>query len=110
MGDTQGSDEEEGLELGLGEELVEAQVMALGDELELGGREGLAMVLGGNPRLGGGREQGDVLACRMEEEVEEVVEEEGGRAGELQGPLARGPGWEEVLGEDVELSGGCGSR
>ena len=98
MGDTLGSDEEEGLELGLGEELVEAQVMALGDELELGGREGLAMVLGGNPRLGGGRE------------VEEVVEEEGGRAGELQGPLARGPGWEEVLGEDVELCGGCGSR
>ena len=98
MGDTLGSDEEEGLELGLGEELVEAQVRALGDELELGGREGLAMVLGGNPRLGGGRE------------VEEVVEEEGGRAGELQGPLARGPGWEEVLGEDVELCGGCGSR
>ena len=100
MGDTLGSDEEEGLELGLDEELVEAQVRALGDELE-----GLAMVLGGNPRSGGGREQ--VLACRMEEEV---VEEEGGRAGELQGPLARGPGWEEVLGEDVELCGGCGSR
>ena len=95
MGDTLGSDEEEGLELGLDEELVEAQVRALGDELELGGREGLAMVLGGNPRLGGGRE---------------VVGEEGGRAGELQGPLARGPGWEEVLGEDVELCGGCGSR
>ena len=105
MGDTLGLDEEEGLELGLDEELVEAQVRALGDELE-----GLAMVLGGNPRLGGGREQGDVLACRMEDEVEEVVEEEGGRAGELQGPLARGPGWEEVLGEDVELCGGCGSR
>ena len=90
MGDTLGSDEEEGLELGLDEELVEAQVRALGDELE-----GLAMVLGGNPRLGGGRE---------------VVGEEGGRAGELQGPLARGPGWEEVLSEDVELCGGCGSR
>ena len=98
MGDTLGLDEEEGLELGLDEELVEAQVRALGDELELGGREGLAMVLGGNPRLGGGRE------------VEEVVEEEGGRVGQSQGPLARGPGWEEVLGEDVELSGGCGSR
>ena len=93
MGDTLGLDEEEGLELGLDEELVEAQVRALGDELE-----GLAMVLGGNPRLGGGRE------------VEEVVEEEGGRVGQSQGPLARGPGWEEVLGEDVELSGGCGSR
>ena len=93
MGDTLGLDEEEGLELGLDEELVEAQVRALGDELE-----GLAMVLGGNPRLGGGRE------------VEEVVEEEGGRVGQSQGPLARGPGWEEVLGEDVVLCGGCGSR
>ena len=34
MGDTLGSDEEGELELGLDEELVEAQVRALGDELE----------------------------------------------------------------------------
>ena len=54
------------------------------DELVLGELDGLATVLvDGNPRLEGGREQGDVLADRL---AEEVVGEEGlgeaGREGE----------------------------
>ena len=50
------------------------------DELVLGELDGLATVLvDGNPRLEGGREQGDVLADRL---AEEVVGEEGlGEAG-----------------------------
>ena len=87
MGDTLGLGGEGGQELGLDEELVEPQVGAMEYELVLGELGGLATVLmdglGGNPRLGGGRERGDVLADRL---AEEVVEEEGlgedGREGE----------------------------
>ena len=79
--------DEGGQELGLDEELVEPQVGAVENELVLGELDGLATVLmdglGGNPRLGGGWEWGDVLADRL---AEEVVEEEGygegGREGE----------------------------
>ena len=87
MGDTPDLGDEDGQELGSGEELVEAQEGGLEDELVLGELDGLATVLmdgwGGNPRLGGGQERGDVLADRP---AEEVVEEEGleedGREGE----------------------------
>ena len=77
--------DEGGQELGLDEELVEPQVGAMElDELVSGELDGLATVLvDGNPRLEGGREQGDVLADRL---AEEVVGEEGlgeaGREGE----------------------------
>ena len=76
--------DEGGQELGLDEELVEPQVGAMENELVLGELDGLATVLvDGNPRLEGGREQGDVLADRL---AEEVVGEEGlgeaGREGE----------------------------
>ena len=85
MGDTLRLGDEGGQELGLDEELVEPQVGAMElDELVLGELDGLATVLvDGNPRLEGGREQGDVLADRL---AEEVVGEEGlgeaGREGE----------------------------
>ena len=84
MGDTPDLGDEDGQELGSGEELVEVQVGGLEDELVLGELDGLATVLvDGNPRLEGGREQGDVLADRL---AEEVVGEEGlgeaGREGE----------------------------
>ena len=62
MGDTLHLDEEAGQELGLDEELVEAQVGAMENELILGELDGLAMVLMDglvdNLKLGGGREQG----------------------------------------------------
>ena len=77
MGDTLHLDGEAGQELGLDEELVEAQVGAMENELILGELDGLATVLmdglGGNLRLGGGREQGYVLVDML---AEEVVEEE----------------------------------
>ena len=85
MGDTLRLGDEGGQELGLDEELVEPRVGAMElDELVLGELDELAMVLvDGNPRLEGGREQGDVLADRL---AEEVVGEEGlgeaGREGE----------------------------
>ena len=54
MGDTPGLGDEDGQELGSGEELVEVQVGGLEDELVLGELDGLATVLvdglGGNPR------------------------------------------------------------
>ena len=54
VGDTLDLGDEGGRELGLGEELVEAQVGGLEDELVLGELDGLATVLvdglGGNPR------------------------------------------------------------
>lgn len=82
MGDTLGWGDEGGQELGMDEELVEPQVGAM--ENELGELDGLATVLvDGNPRLEGGREQVDMLADRL---AEEVVGEEGlgedGREGE----------------------------
>ena len=84
MGDTLGLGDEGGQELGLDEELVEPQVGAMENELVLGELDGLATVLvDGNPRLEGGREQVDMLADRLAEEV--VGEEglgEGGREGE----------------------------
>ena len=78
MGDILHLDGEAAQELGLDEELVEPQVGEMENELILGELDGLATVLmdglGGNLRLGGGREQGYVLADML---AEEVVEEEG---------------------------------
>ena len=115
MGDTPDLGDEDGQELGSGEELVEVQVGGLEDELVLGELDGLATVLvdglGGNPRQEGGREQGDVLADRLAEGgVEEEGLGEGVGAGEKLALLVRVPGWEEVQGEDVELCDECGSR